>query len=183
MKPSHWKLYCCPDLCPACSGWNWRQVSDWFSLKTGLEKGEETGELSKMLFSLLVALLTVLPPTRGLDLVNSSPDQSCSRQEVCATKSSCAHWVEREAQYKEGRDPSYLTDARAHICNKQLRALCCPRPPQLESPAFIPVAGQCGTNPEAPATPDSRFVFGGNNTDPGDYPFSALLGLVGFKYH
>ena len=135
-----------------------------------------------MLFSLLAAVLTVLPATWGLDQVISSTGQSCSHQEVCATKSSCPHWLEREAQYKEGQDPTYLTDARAQICNKKLRALCCPQDVDVESPSFIPEAAQCGTNPEAPADPDSRFVFGGNRTDPGDFPFSALLGLVPLKY-
>ena len=131
---------------------------------------------------LLSLLLTVLRPTWGLDRVRSSPGQSCSQEEVCATKTSCQYWLDRETKYKEGLEPSYLSDARAHICNKKLRALCCPLQVDVESPAFIPKAGQCGTNPEAPTESDNRFIFGGNTTQPGDYPFSALLGEVVFKY-
>ena len=159
---------------------------DWLGLETGFKLvlpapfSPHSGLLSKMLFSLLLTVLSVFPPTRGLDPVSSSPGQSCSQGSVCGTKTSCQYWVDREARWKEGRDSSYLSDARAQICNKQLRALCCP--PDLESPAFIPKTGQCGTNPEAPADPESRFVFGGNNTEPGDYPFSALLGWDVFKH-
>ena len=157
---------------------------DWVGLETGLKlvfsshhtTGEvSTEQLSKMLFSLLLA---VLPPAWGLDPV-SSPDRSCLQQEVCASRISCPYWVERETKYKAGEDPSYVTDARAQICNKQRRALCCPL--DVESPTFIPMAGHCGTNPDAPQDGESSFVFGGNNTKPGDYPFSALLGFVVLK--
>ena len=135
-----------------------------------------------MLFFLLLALLPVLRHTWALDPVKSSPGQSCSQEEVCATKASCQYWLERETNYKHDLDPSYISDARAHICNKELRALCCPLQADRESPAFIPKAGQCGTNPEAPTESDNRFIFGGNNTQPGDYPFSALLGELVLKY-
>ena len=128
-----------------------------------------------MLFSLLLA---VLPPAWGLDTV-SSPDRSCPQQEVCARRTSCPYWLERETKYKAGEDPSYVTDARAQICNKQRRALCCDV--DVESPTFIPKAGQCGTNPEAPYKTQFIIGFGGSNTGPGDYPFSALLGFVVLK--
>ena len=158
---------------------------DWLGLETGFKLvlpapfSPHSGLLSKMLFSLLLTVLPGLPPTWGLDPV-TSPDLSCSQEEVCATKASCPYWLDREAEYKKGLDPSYLTSARANICNKKLLALCCPL--DLQSPTFIPKAGQCGTNPEAPADQDSRFIFGGNNTQPGDYPFSALLGFLLLKY-
>ena len=157
---------------------------DWVGLETGLKlvllvtplAGEQ---LSKMIFSLLLA---VLPPAWGQDPV-SSPDRSCLQQEVCARRTSCPYWVEREAKYKAGEDPSYVTDARAQICNKQGRALCCPRDVEVESPTFIPKAGQCGNNAEAVFISKTQFVFGfgGRNTLPGDYPFSALLGFVVLK--
>jgi len=40
------------------------------------------------------------------------------------------------------------------------------------SPTYLPVAGECGTNPYNP--PSS--VFGGDNTAPGAFPWLALLG-------
>ena len=130
-------------------------------------------------------------PQDPLDLV-SSPDRSCSQQEVCATKTSCQYWLDRETKFKAGQDPGYITDAKAQACNKQRRALCCPRESPtyiskdplnagFDSPTFIPKVGQCGLNPEAPDDSKSSFVFGGNNTNPGDFPFSALLGFIVVK--
>ena len=66
-------------------------------------------------------------PALALNLVRvSSPDGTCSQEEVCSTKTSCQYWLDRETKYKAGEDPSYVTEARAQICNKKRRALCCP---------------------------------------------------------
>ena len=65
-------------------------------------------------------------PIRSPVEASSSPDKSCSQQEVCASKTSCRYWLDRETKYKEGEDPSYIRDAKAQICNKQLKSLCCP---------------------------------------------------------
>ena len=115
----------------------------------------------------------------NLERVNSS-DGTCPQEEVCATKTSCLYWLDRESKHKAGEDPSYLTDARAKICNKQLSGLCCP---VMELPTFIPQAGQCGLPASSAEFQRSRTgrIFGGDNTEPGEFPFSALLGFVALK--
>ena len=98
-------------------------------------------QLSKMMVSLLLTFLTVvtvLPPSRGQESVIPSPGRRCSQDEVCATKTSCEYWLDRENNFKAGRDPTYLSEARANICNKEQRALCCPQDVDVESPTFIP---------------------------------------------
>ena len=78
-----------------------------------------------------------------------------------------------EENYTEGRDDTFIADAKLKICNSQRRALCCPgQKEDVQAPTYIPKAGDCGVNPEAPP----KFIFGGNDTNPGDFPFSALLG-------
>ena len=124
---------------------------------------------------LVYLLLSVLSPGLGLEIVSPSPGKECSPGSECGTKDSCPYWLEREKAYKEGRDPTFVKDAQANICNRGRRALCCPdqnEKEDVQSPTYIPKAGDCGVNPEA--TP--KFIFGGNETNPGDYPFSALLG-------
>ena len=60
------------------------------------------------------------------DLVSPSEGQECSVGSVCATRVSCSYWEERNNKYKEGQDDTYVTEAKTEICNKELRALCCP---------------------------------------------------------
>ena len=44
------------------------------------------------------------------------------------------------------------------ICNARKSALCCP----TGDPSALPLAGQCGVNP------DAEFIFGGEDTKVGD---------------
>ena len=106
--------------------------------ETGPPSSHQSGarQLRKMLVSLLLSVLAVLPSSRGQEPVIPSPGKRCLQEEVCATKTSCQYWLDRENNFKAGRDPTYLSEARAHICNKKLRALCCPQ--DVESPTFIP---------------------------------------------
>ena len=65
------------------------------------------------------------------DLVSPSEGQECSVGSVCATRVSCSYWQERYNKYgqKRGNSEEYkalVTEAKTEICNKELRALCCP---------------------------------------------------------
>ena len=65
------------------------------------------------------------------DLVSPSEGQECSVGSVCATRVSCSYWQERFNKYgqKRGNNEEYkalVTEAKTEICNKELRALCCP---------------------------------------------------------
>ena len=51
----------------------------------------------------------------------------CSEDRVCISKSNCSYWLEREERYKEGRDDTFISEAREQICNRQQQALCCPK--------------------------------------------------------
>ena len=119
--------------------------------------------------------MSVIGQTTGLDLLTASPGRECPKDRPCATRASCPYWVDRQTKYGKGEDANYPVDARAEICNQQDRGLCCPSQEDVGSPTFIPRAGKCGQNPVKPP----QFIFGGTETNPGDYPFSALLGLVG----
>ena len=57
--------------------------------------------------------------------------KKCSVGSVCATRVSCSYWQERFNKYgqKRGNNEEYkalVTEAKTEICNKELRALCCP---------------------------------------------------------
>lgn len=75
--------------------------------------------------------------------VQPSSGTECSEDRVCAMKTSCPYWLERELSYKEGQDDTFLTDARAQICNVPLRALCCPLSGEEET-------GEVPTTPRVP---------------------------------
>ena len=64
------------------------------------------------------------------DLVSPSEGQECSQGSVCKTKESCSYWSEREEKYKQNhdQDPKFIAEAKKEICNKELKALCCPIP-------------------------------------------------------
>ena len=69
-----------------------------------------------------------------LSLVEITPAQgsSCPRGETCATKDSCDFWVEKENSIKNLPKSSpqwrqYVTEARAALCHRGKRALCCPQ--------------------------------------------------------
>ena len=155
------------------------------TVKTGFKRvasSDWTGQyLSLPLLEMLLCLLLVAGQSLGLELVPSSPGKECSSASQCGTRTSCPYWLERERNFKDQRDDTYLADARRLICNVRRKALCCPREEReeekeenvdVESPTYIPKANDCGVNPAAPP----KFIFGGNETNPGDYPFSALLG-------
>eukprot|EP00091_Calanus_sinicus_P024228 TRINITY_DN8576_c0_g1_i1.p1 TRINITY_DN8576_c0_g1~~TRINITY_DN8576_c0_g1_i1.p1 ORF type:complete len:190 (+),score=31.62 TRINITY_DN8576_c0_g1_i1:221-790(+) len=77
---------------------------------------------------------------------------------------------------------------RDSVCNKKKKELCCrnietsqkfiPRNAIHksvsinDSPTYLPVDGECGINPDK-GLPQ---IFGGSKTEPGDFPFAALLG-------
>ena len=60
-----------------------------------------------------------------------SPGSYCDSGEVCATKSSCLYWENREKSVKnlprsDSRFKQYVSSARGAICNRVEKALCCP---------------------------------------------------------
>ena len=70
--------------------------------------------------------LTSLKPTY-LILVTLTQELECSEDRVCISKSNCSYWLEREERYNEGRDDTFISEAREQICNRQQQALCCPK--------------------------------------------------------
>merc|ERR1719282_794847 len=66
-----------------------------------------------------------------MEQITPSPGSSCPSDEVCATKSSCDYWVEKESSVKNlprssSQVKQYLSEAKAAVCNRKERALCCP---------------------------------------------------------
>ena len=93
--------------------------------KTHLDNAISTTFALPLFYTYIIFSVTEAPIRSPVE-ASSSPDKSCSQQEVCASKTSCRYWLDRETKYKEGEDPSYIRDAKAQICNKQLKSLCCP---------------------------------------------------------
>ena len=117
-------------------------------------------------------------------------DLPCPAREVCVPTSSCIRWQETLASWNLFRQslnpnsPAYtakLDQLKSQICNRKERGVCCPpsglpAPPatsscSLASPSCLPSLGQCGEREES-----SHRVVGGEDTRPGEFPFTALLG-------
>jgi len=118
------------------------------------------------------------PVESQLDLVEES-DKSCPSISECATRDSCKFWKDKsDSLGRMRRGTTEYEDLRneivSQICNKASKALCCPKVinPINDSPTYLPVLGECGTNPHK--TP--QRVFGGITTQAGDFPFAVLLG-------
>eukprot|EP00092_Neocalanus_flemingeri_P037572 GFUD01040907.1.p1 GENE.GFUD01040907.1~~GFUD01040907.1.p1 ORF type:complete len:476 (+),score=104.91 GFUD01040907.1:85-1512(+) len=120
-----------------------------------------------------------------MDIVEAS-DKSCSSDSQCKTLDTCEHWGKKQdmlrqlpSQSQEWRN--LRNEIRNAICNKERKAVCCPKTTEPEpiddSPTYLPGAGECGLNPFK-STP---FIFGGETTAPGDYPFAALLGQTIYR--
>ena len=85
-----------------------------------------------MRLPVLLFLILFTGTSLALDEVTPSPGSFCSRDETCATKSSCDHWVEKEQSVKNlprssSQFRKYVSEARAAICNRGQGALCCPQ--------------------------------------------------------
>jgi len=103
---------------------------------------------------------------------------------VCTTVPECPYAQRLLAAKKKG-DQEAKQKLISSICDKKTRTLCCPRgggdegDPSLQDtgnpdPAWLPSTetDECGRNPnEVPS-----FIFGGVDTKPDEFPFTALLG-------
>jgi len=135
---------------------------------------------------ILSLLLVSLTPAQELE----AEDLPCPAREVCVPTSSCPRWQDTLTSWKLVRQSlspnslaytAKLDQLKSQICNRKERGVCCPptgppAPPassscSLASPSCLPSLGQCGQRDEA-----SHRVVGGENTRPGEFPFTALLG-------
>ena len=97
--------------------------------------------------------------TQGSDIVE---EMKCPTDKPCATKDSCPHWVDKFEELSKldkgspGRN-RLTKEIRPHVCNKKEKKLCCPinsfnsfigTRTTVDSPAFIPIDGECGINPK-----------------------------------
>jgi len=101
-------------------------------------------------------------------------DKQCDFTAKCATLASCPYWSQKQHQYQQTKDKQLLSKIKAAVCNKAGKAVCCPDT-EIDinpSPTYLPGAGECGLNPNKPP----GKIFGGQRTQPGDFPFAALLG-------
>ena len=62
---------------------------------------------------------------------------------------------------KNPKDADLFDRQRAAVCNAGKQALCCPMTEESGDPTALPLAGQCGFNP------DAEFIFGGEDTKVG----------------
>ena len=138
--------------------------------------------------SILSLLLVSLTAAQELEPV----DRVCSDREVCVPTTSCASWQDTLDSWEMVRNSlrkgslaytAKLEQFQRQICNSKERGVCCPpsSPPEspstsrsscsLASPSCLPSLGQCGQREES-----NHRVVGGEDTRPGEFPFTALLG-------
>jgi len=119
-------------------------------------------------------ILALVRPSNGLDEVPMgrvcARNNCCAADTVCATKVSCPFWQAEEKKHPKGSAGygDLIKRQKSVICNARKAALCCP----TGDPSSLPLAGQCGVNP------DAEFIFGGEDTKPGEFPYSVLLGVT-----
>ena len=130
----------------------------------------------KMLVLFIAIFLLKLDIIHSLDIVEASIDKSCPLDKQCATRVSCPFWIEKNKELKLLQKGSrarsrLIQEFKSAICNKEKKALCCPkisssipnrseksinvRPQKSnrninDSPTYLPVAGECGLNPQKP---------------------------------
>merc|ERR1719450_181035 len=108
-----------------------------------------------------IFFVLLIPLTTGLDPVQPSVGLSCPDNSLCATRTSCYFWAEKEILLTQlprnsVERKTLIAEFRSNVCNKPLKALCCP----VESPLIIvdPIDKSCPT-PSICATRDSCQVW------------------------
>ena len=130
----------------------------------------------KMLALFTAIFLLKLDKTSSFEIVGATLGKSCSLDKQCATRDSCPFWIEKNKELKLLQKGSrarsrLIQEFKSAICNKERKALCCPkisssipnrseksinvRPQKSnrninDSPTYLPVAGECGLNPQKP---------------------------------
>ena len=93
-------------------------------------------------------------------------DKSCSSGQSCVVKDECPA-VQRLYSLKGSqgvtreKKKEYLGQLKKLICNHEHRGFCCDVEPQF----------RCGKVDQ-----DADFIFGGKQTQAGEFPFTALIG-------
>jgi len=110
-------------------------------------------------------------------------DKTCATGEACVLQDDCPSFLKEKSELtgysKESKDYKRLLERiRRKVCNRQKKAVCCEQNSNVEfddySPAWLPEKDECGVNPEGAL----GRVIGGENTQPGQFPFTALLGYT-----
>jgi hypothetical protein len=105
---------------------------------------------------------------------------------ICLKENQCKYTQELQQKLKDG-DKGAKQELIGLICDRKERTFCCPnkdvnvdenvdlgvdiRENKKRGPSWLPGKGECGL-PEIPAS----NVLGGEDTTPGMFPFTALLG-------
>jgi len=116
-------------------------------------------------------------------------DPRCGVGVLCLNENKCEYTKDLQRKFKRG-DNNARTELRKLICDRKERKFCCPKikvniEPNTDgfpnigtgkfpgkSASWLPEHGECGLNPNGTV---SR-VLGGEDTTPGMFPFTALLG-------
>ena len=131
-----------------------------------------------LMMKLLVLVCTVA--------VSVAAAESCGQGEVCQAQRRCRSFRRLYNQLKAHEKGSeerkeVLAQLRAKVCDSKLKTVCC-EPPTPSATAecadgsCLPGAGHCGLSG------GEQRVVGGENTIPGEFPYTALLGHRGEKY-
>jgi len=106
-------------------------------------------------------------------------DKECSETEECINQAYCPEFLQKKSELQRftSKGTDYITSLarlREWVCNKKKKGVCCPisNIEDDKSQSWLPRKGECGLNPQGSV---SR-VFGGEETAPGQFPFTALLG-------
>jgi len=102
---------------------------------------------------------------------------TCRSGEDCVSQEKCPGFLDLKDQLNsaaKGTDQysRLLSRLRGSICEKALKRVCCARV-NRNAPTFLPgLDDSCGT------TGDSKFIVGGEDTNPGEFPWAALVGTT-----
>ena len=100
----------------------------------------------------------------SLDSVRVVGGYECTGNHVCASLDSCVYWAQKKQQLKQHESGSplwrnLLNEIKGAICNKAKKTVCCPQDNTRgrtnsrnikDSPSYLPVMGECGSNPNKP---------------------------------
>jgi len=100
-------------------------------------------------------------------------NDKCKGGEPCLTENQCPYAQDLRRRFRNG-DSSARRELVSLICDKQDRTFCCPsqQSDDSSSPSWLPSDGDCGR----PGRPG--FIVGGEDTRPGEFPFTALIGYT-----
>jgi len=109
-------------------------------------------------------------------------DVVCGRQSECVPQANCPDFQNLKKKFqtlgKNTREyKEKLIELKNRVCNRDKKWVCCLRNTNPDSMSWLPGKGNCGINPELPP----QRVFGGEKTNPGMFPFTALLGYQVYK--